>query len=357
MPEKISSEKIEFKPKFIERYSKLTDFEKFKKYSLEFLRRSIRVNTLKTSVVELKKKLEKEWVLEQIPWCKDGFWIEHRGEEKEDEEGNIELVKRRDIGNISYHQLGYFYIQEAASMIPPLVLQPQPGDLVLDMCASPGSKTTQIGMYMENKGILVANDYKYDRIKSLGLNVQRCGLSNCVITLMMGHVFSKLLQGKDKNNKNAEEEGIFDKVLVDAPCSGTGTIRKSFKTLRIWNPNVVRRIAGQQKQLIETGFKLLKKGGTLVYSTCTLEPEEDEGIVSWLLDKYDGKSEDDDGNDKENNGWKAEVEKFILPGLKVSKPIMEFEGEKYNSQVKNCLRIWPQDNDTEGFFVAKIRKI
>ncbi|MBT4541229.1 RsmB/NOP family class I SAM-dependent RNA methyltransferase [Candidatus Woesearchaeota archaeon] len=342
MSGKITSEKIEFKEKFIERYSKLTDFEKFKEYSLEFLRRSIRVNTLKTSVAELKKSLEKNWLLEPIPWCKDGFWIEHKGEEKEDENGNIELVKRRDVGNIPEHQLGYFYIQEAASMIPPLVLQPKPGDMVLDMCASPGSKTTQIGMYMDNEGILVANDYKYDRIKSLGLNVQRCGLSNCVITLMMGHLLSKL----QENNK----EGVFDKILVDAPCSGTGTIRKSLKTLRIWNPNVVRRIAGQQKQLIDTGFKLLKKGGTLVYSTCTLEPEEDEGIISWLLDKYDGESE-------ESKCMKAKVEKIELKGLVRSKPIMEFEGTKYNSKVKDCLRIWPQDNNTEGFFVCKIQKI
>ncbi|MBT4824293.1 RsmB/NOP family class I SAM-dependent RNA methyltransferase [Candidatus Woesearchaeota archaeon] len=323
------TEDIEFKPKFIERYSKLTNFEEFKKVSLTFLRRSIRVNTLKITVAELKKKIEDKWILEPIPWCKNGFWIEHKGEEKEDEDGNIEIVKRRDVGNLHGHMLGYFYIQEAASMIPPLVLDPKPGEMVLDLCASPGSKTTQIGMYMKNKGILVANDYKYDRIKSLGLNVQRCGLSNCVITLMMGHLLKKM------------GEEIFDKILVDAPCSGTGTIRKSFKTLRIWNPNIVKRISGQQKQLIETGFKLLKKGGTMVYSTCTLEPEEDEGIISWLLEKYDN----------------AKVEKIELKGLKRSEPVMEFDGVKYNSQVKDCLRIWPQDNDTEGFFVSKIRKI
>jgi tRNA (cytosine49-C5)-methyltransferase len=342
MSGKIDDDKIEFKPKFVERYSELTNFDEFKKTSLSFLRRSIRVNTLKTSISEIKKSVGKDWLLEPIPWCKDGFWIEHKGVEVEDEEGNIELVKRRDVGNIPEHQLGYFYIQEAASMIPPLVLEPKPGDVVLDMCASPGSKTTQIGMYMKNEGILVANDYKYDRIKSLGLNVQRCGLSNCVVTLMMGHLFSKLQQG--------HKEGVFDKILVDAPCSGTGTIRKSLKTLRIWNPDVVRRIAGQQKQLIDTGFKLLKKGGTLVYSTCTLEPEEDEGIISWLLDKYDGESE-------ESECMKAKIEKFELKGLKRSEPIMEFNGVKFNPKVKDCLRIWPQDNNTEGFFVCKIKKV
>ena len=170
----LDADKIEFKDKFIEKYSKLTEVEEFKKYSLMFLRRSIRVNTIKTNVDDIKKKLEEDWILTPIPWCHEGFWIEHKGEEKEDEEGNIELVKRRDVGNIPEHTLGYFYIQEAASMIPPIVLDPKPGEKVLDMCASPGSKTTQIGMYMKNEGILIANDYKYDRIKSLGLNVHRC---------------------------------------------------------------------------------------------------------------------------------------------------------------------------------------
>ncbi|MFH1440175.1 MAG: tRNA methyltransferase [Candidatus Woesearchaeota archaeon] len=369
------SEEIEFKDKFIDRYSVLTDFEKFKEYSLSFLRRSIRVNTLKISVKELVKRLEKkDWLLTPIPWCKEGFWIEHKGVEITDDEGNVELIKRRDVGNITEHTLGYFYIQEAASMIPPIVLMNpynnnpseknsknkenyncndyknnNQNEFILDMCASPGSKTTQIGMYMKNQGILMANDYKYDRIKSLGLNVQRCGLNNCVITLMMGHLFSKM--GIEK----------FDRILVDAPCSGTGTIRKSLKTLKIWNPNMVRRLCGQQRQLLETGFKLLKKGGTLVYSTCTLEPEEDEGVISWLLDKYDGTASDEKNkNDKDKDFikyGKAVTEDIKLHGLNRSEPILEFEKERYNDGVSRCLRIWPQDNDTEGFFVCKIRKI
>src|SRR3989338_5396049 len=149
MPTQIpNSEEIEFKEKFIERYSKLTDFEEFKKYSLSFLRRSIRVNTIKISVDELKKRLEKDWALEQITWCKEGFYIEHIKKE------------RRDIGNLIEHSLGYFYIQEAASMMPPIVLEPKENEIVLDMAASPGSKTTQIASYMKNKGILIANDYQ-----------------------------------------------------------------------------------------------------------------------------------------------------------------------------------------------------
>ena len=302
----------DFKDKFIERYSKLTDFNAFKEISLTYLRRSIRVNTLKITVEKLKKKIEKNWILTPIPWCREGFWIEHK-------------QGRRDIGNTIEHSLGYFYVQEAASMIPPLVLDPKPGDIILDMCASPGSKASQIAAMMKNQGILVANDYKGIRIAPLGINLQRTGASNVVINISEGR-YSKGFQ--------------FDKILVDAPCSGTGTIRKSLKTIAIWNPNMVKRLAGTQKQLIDTAFNNLKREGTLVYSTCTMEPEEDEGIVDYLITKYDN----------------AKLESIELKGLKRSNPILEFEGKIYSPEIKNCLRIWPQDNDTEGFFVAKITK-
>ncbi|MBI2659614.1 NOL1/NOP2/sun family putative RNA methylase [Candidatus Woesearchaeota archaeon] len=309
-----SGKQVFFKPKFFERYSKLTNWQEFQKSSLSFLRRSIRVNTLKISVKELKERLEKNWNLEEIQWCKEGFWIEHIKKE------------RRDIGNLIEHSLGYFYIQEAASMIPPLILEPKPDEIVLDIAASPGSKTTQIAQYMQNQGILIANDYTYERMKPLSINLQRCGVANAIITLMEGQWFKK--------------SGIeFDRILVDAPCSGTGTIRKSLKTIGIWNPDMVRRLSITQKQLIEAGFNLLKENGTLVYSTCSLEPEENEEVVDFLINKYDN----------------AKIEEIKL-SIKKSPAILEFENKKYSDEIKKCLRIWPQDNDTEGFFVAKIRR-
>nr|MCK4929818.1 NOL1/NOP2/sun family putative RNA methylase [Nanoarchaeota archaeon] len=311
-------EKIEFKEKFIKRYSNLTDFKEFKKYSLLYIRKSIRVNTLKISINELKKRLQKKWNLEQIPWCKQGFWIDYKLEGEK---------KRYDIGNVLEHQLGYIYVQEAASMIPPVVLEPKPGELVLDMCSAPGSKASQIAALMQNKGLLISNDVKGDRLKPLGINLQRTGVSNALITQMPGHKFKKTSLR-------------FDKVLVDAPCSGTGTIRRSYKTLTMWSPNMIKKLASQQKQLIDSGFEVLKPDGVMVYSTCTMEPEENEGVISWLVDKYDD----------------AKIEKIEL-NIKRSPVILEFGKEKYNEQVKECLRIWPQDNDTEGFFVAKIQKI
>jgi NOL1/NOP2/sun family putative RNA methylase len=305
------------KPKFEGRYRSLLGdrYDEFLEYSFKFLRRAIRVNTLKISIPELKKRIEKDWELKQVPWCKEGFWIEHKGEEK-----------RRDVGNLIEHMLGYIYIQEPASMIPPIVLDPKPGDIILDMCASPGSKTTQIAQYMKGEGVLMSNDYKGDRVRSLGINVQRMGISNDIITLMQGRYFAK--------------SGIeFDRILVDAPCSGVGTIRKSLKTVTIWNPNIVRRIAGTQKQLIDAAYQILKPGGILVYSTCTLEPEEDEGIIDYLLKKYDS----------------ADVLDIELD-IKRSPAVLEFGKEKFDPRVKKALRIYPQDNDTEGFFVCKIVK-
>jgi len=296
----------EFKEKFIERYSKLTNFKRFKEYSLKKQDKSIRVNTLKISKLNLK-----DFKLKQIPWHKDGFFISG---------------KRTDLGNLPEHGLGYFYIQEASSMIPPLVLNPKENDFVLDMAAAPGSKTTQMAAMMKNKGLILANDVDHKRIISLNSNLQRCGVTNTVTTILEGRFF-----------KNYQ----FDKVLLDAPCSGTGTLRKSPNTIADWSQNIINRLCGIQRQLIRTAFENLKEGGSLVYSTCTLEPQEDESIVSYLLDQYDN----------------AKLEKINIKNIKSSKPVLEFEGVKYNKEVKNCLRIWPQDNDTDGFFVAKIKKV
>ena len=299
----------EFKEKFIERYSKLTNFKEFKKYSVKQQEKSIRVNTLKITSTKLKSKL-KDFKLKQIPWNKNGFFIS--GE-------------RTDLGNLPEHGLGYFYIQEASSMIPPLVLNPK-DELVLDMAAAPGSKTTQMAAMMKNKGLIVANDLDYKRIVSLNSNLQRCGVTNTITTMMEGRFF-----------KNYQ----FDKILLDAPCSGTGTIRKSPNTISEWSPNIVNRLCGIQKQLARTAFENLKEGGNLVYSTCTLEPREDEEVISHLVDEYDN----------------LKIEKINLNNIKSSKPVLEFEGKKYNKEVKNCLRIWPQDNDSDGFFIAKIKKV
>ena len=296
---------MEFKKSFLDRYSSLTDIEEFKEYCSMELRKSIRVNTLKISVKDFLKRTKLN--LEKIKWCDEGFFVK----------------ERVTLGNLNDHFLGHFYVQEAASMLPPLALDIK--EKILDMCAAPGSKTGQIASMMKNKGLIIANDYDYKRLKALTLNLQRLGVMNTVITNMKGYFI--------KEN--------FDSILLDAPCSGTGTIRKSPGTVRIYNPNMIRKLCADQKGLINNAFKILNKGGSLVYSTCSLEPEENEGVIDFLLNRYDD----------------AKIEKIKFKGLKTSSAILDFEGKKYNEEIKKSVRIWPQNNDTEGFFVCKIRKM
>ena len=313
--EKKEAQKVMIKEEFKERYKKILkeEYEEFMKYSFTYIRKAIRVNTLKISREELKKRLEKRAILEPVPWYENGFWIKMKEE-------------RYDIGNIPEHTLGYFYVQDPASMIPVIALDPKEDETILDIAAAPGSKTTQIAQHMNNKGMIIANEPQLSRIKALSMNLQRCGVMNTVITRMEGQWY-----------KNVNKE--FDRVLVDAPCTGTGTIRKSFKVLQMWSPKLVKRMSKIQKQLLKTAFERTKEGGIIVYSTCTLEPEENEEVIDWLLKEYPN----------------AELEEINI-NIKRSPPILEWEGKKYDERIKKVLRIYPQDNDTEGFFIARIKK-
>jgi len=303
--------KLTVKPAFEQRYRQIlgSRYEEFMEISRTYPRKSLRANTLKSSVDEIKWRLQGKFSLSQIPWCKEGFWI---------------TGERRDVGNLIEHALGYIYVQEAASMLPVEALMPGLGEQVLDMCAAPGSKSSQIAAKMDNSGVLIANDHSALRLKALSVNLQRSGVLNAIITEMEGSQLRKIQ---------------FDRVLVDAPCSATGTLRKSPGTLQMWNPLMVTRLTATQKRLLQAGFDSLRPGGTLVYSTCTLEPEEDEGVMSWLL---------------ESNANAEAVD--ISLEIKRSEPIRSFAGVDFNPGVSKALRIYPMDNDTDGFFVAKIRK-
>ena len=172
------------------------------------------------------------------------------------------------------------------------------------------------------------------RLKALGMNLQRCGVRNAVMTMMQEHRFKRLL---DENS-----DFRFDKILVDAPCSGTGTIRKSLRTIREWNPSAITKLSKIQKNLIDIAFQMLKSGGILVYSTCTIEPEENESVISYLLDKYP-------------NAELCDIDSEKL-GIVRTPAITKFQDLKINPEVAKCLRLHPYDNNTEGFFVTKIRK-
>lgn len=261
---------------------------------------------------EVQEELESNgWKLTPVPWCKEAFWIS--GE-------------RLDIGNLLAHQRGEIYIQDPASMLPPIILQPQPGERVLDMCASPGSKTTQLAAIMKNTGVIIANDADAPRLAALGINTQRLGVINTLITKKDGRSFKKY---------------PFDKVLIDAPCSGTGTIRRSLKALSMYNPKQVQGFSRLQQQLLRAGYSALEPGGALTYSTCTVEPLENEVVINEFL----------------KNNPEAILEDIELDINREEVFLTHPEtGEELSPEVRKCLRIHPYTNDTEGFFVCKITK-
>ncbi len=306
----------EFKEAFKKRYEELLGKEEAQitlQWLLKPLTPGIRTNTLKTSVTELENRMKNYgWKYDKIPFAPLGFWIRER---------------EIPLGNTLEHFLGYYYVQEAASMIPPLVLDPKENELILDLAASPGSKTTQMAGMMKNSGLIIANDVRIDRIKAISMNLQRIGVSNTIVTRGDGSKIGKL-------------GAVFDKVLVDAPCSAEGAIRKNYKTITEWSLEVVKSLRSVQKKLIQAGFDSLKPGGRLVYSTCTLTPEEDESVVSYLLE----------------NNKNARLEQVNIKNLKIRPGITHFQDHEFNPEVKKTARIYPQDNDTEGFFVSLVVK-
>ena len=310
------------KERFVERMEALLgkeDAEKFFEVCYTKCPSSIQCNTLKISAGELKKRLEGYgWdVVNPL----DGF----------PEIMTLSGLKPGELGNTKEHLLGYYYVQEISSMLPALVLQPKPGDFVLDLCASPGSKTTQMAAMMENSGFILANEISMGRIGILNSNLERCGVMNQMVTRKEGVALCNALKKKSRLR--------FDKILVDAPCSGEGTLRKSPKTFLMWNEKMISNIAKTQRRLAVAALELLKVGGVMIYSTCTLAPEEDEEVVDYLVRNFD-----------------VEVETINLP-LKFREGICEWEGKELDRSCRKCLRLYPQDNDTDGFFVSRIRKL
>ncbi|CZF78770.1 Ribosomal RNA small subunit methyltransferase F [Grimontia celer] len=274
------------------------------------LRRSLRVNTLKISVEDfLERAKEKGWKLSPVPWCDTGFWLDDY------DENTVPL------GNTAEHMAGLFYIQEASSMLPVTALLENDIELnrVLDMAAAPGSKTTQIAAVLNNEGLLVANEYSASRVKVLHANLLRCGVVNSALTNYDGRVFGDWLPE------------TFDAILLDAPCSGEGTIRKDADAFSNWSLESVQDISNTQRDLIVSAFHALKPGGTMVYSTCTLNHDENQHICHFIKDTF------------------GEAVEF--------QPLNElFEGADAACTEEGFLHVFPQIFDSEGFFVARLKK-
>lgn len=274
------------------------------------LRRSIRVNTLKISVGAFLDLVSPYgWQLTPVPWCEEGFWIE-----RDDEES-------MPLGSTAEHLSGLFYIQEASSMLPVAALfadgnQPE---RVMDVAAAPGSKTTQIAARMNNRGAILANEFSASRVKVLHANISRCGIHNVALTHFDGRVFGAALPE------------AFDAILLDAPCSGEGVVRKDPDALKNWSVESNLEIAATQRELIDSAFHALRPGGTLVYSTCTLNRDENEDVCLWLKQRY------------------ADAVEFLpLDTL--------FDSASHAATPEGFLHVFPQIYDCEGFFVARLRK-
>jgi NOL1/NOP2/sun family putative RNA methylase len=311
------------KPLFLERMEKILgkEMNSYLEILKKELQNSIRCNTLKISPDELKKRFSKKgWIIEQ-PF-------------KEFPEVMIikSDLKPGELGRSMEHLLGYYYVQEIASMLPVFALKPKPGELILDVAAAPGSKTTQIAAVMENKGTIIANDSDLGRLKILASNMERCGATNAILTKKDGISLCRRLK----------DEGFeFDKILLDAPCSGEGTLRSSSATARMWNPKTIKSLSRLQKGLLISALDILKVSGEMIYSTCTHAPEENEEVLDFALKEF---------------GKNIIIEKINL-SIKCRPGITSWNDKNYEKEVESACRIYPQDNDTEGFFLAKIRRV
>lgn len=311
-----------------DRYAGFTDLTALNEFSNKPLRKSVRVNTLKSSIEAFKVWAEeKKWKLEPVLWCAEAFYLDR--ENREDA-----------LGKDLLHLLGHIYMQEAASMLPPALLQAEPGDHVLDMSAAPGSKTTQMGAKMQGRGVIVANDVQEKRLWTLKSSLHRCGVHNNIVTKKVGQWFARHMTER------------FDKVLCDAPCTAQGTVRKDSDALDYCSLENIEKMARLQYQLLESAIHSTKVGGRIVYSTCTLTPEENEGVIISMLEKFPDQLEIIDPrtlNIAPEGFWDTAINDSMKVQLSLVAPSSQLASQP-------LLRLWPQTYDTEGFFCAVLRK-
>lgn len=276
------------------------------------LRTSARVNVDKISIancITLWKELG--WKAEPIPWCDQGFWLDP-----------IQPDNYVVLGNSFAHLQGLFYLQEASSMLPVAALKHNSNvdpECILDMAAAPGSKTTQLATSFRNSHI-VGNEISASRLKSLHHNLIRCGHANQTLTNFNAIVFGEYLQE------------TFDCILLDAPCSGEGTVRRDPEALKTWRISLCEELAELQFQLLVSGFHALNVGGEMVYSTCTLSSQENQQVLQRFINEF-------------SNYVEIQPLNQLFPQAELS---VTKEG---------YLHLFPHIYDTGGFFVAKLKKI
>ena len=282
----------------------------------------LRVNVDKISPGEFEKIAP--FHLTKIPWTENGYYYEEQ-----------DMPARHP-----FYYAGMYYLQEPSAMTPASRLVSQPGDKVLDLCAAPGGKATELGARLHGQGVLVANDISASRAKALLKNIEVFGIRN---SFVVNEVPAKLAE-------NFPE--FFDKILVDAPCSGEGMFRKDPAVAKVWDSNKPFECAKQQKEIITRAAQMLAPGGNMLYSTCTFSPEENEQVIQFLLDSRD---------DMEIR----EIQPY--EGFAPGRPEVAYEGwdgectdpvrrKMGTPDLKKCVRIWPHKMAGEGHFLALLHK-
>lgn len=287
---------------FINKYQNLLGDEasEFFESLNEDAQKGFRVNSLKFKNQDLGLDLS-----HQIPFIDNGYY------------GEIN-------GHSLAHQAGYVYSQDVSAMYVGQVVDAHPGETVLDLCAAPGGKSTHIAQQLQNQGLLVSNEINHKRASILVENLERFGAKNTIIL------------NEDPANIAKNLKGQFDKIVVDAPCSGEGMFRKDHNAVKYWHRDYPAECAARQKKILADAIQTLKPGGELIYSTCTFSPEEDEQIVTWILENY------------------PDFELLSIPkfeGMDAGRP----EFSDGNPELEKTVRLMPHHFKGEGQFVAKLK--
>jgi NOL1/NOP2/sun family putative RNA methylase len=290
----------------MERYKPIIDnWEAFQEACQEPIISTVRKNDIKAADNFEKRLKESFENVEQVDWNTNIF----------------RLPQTETPGKSMLHWMGEYYVQEESAAIPVTILQPEEGDRILDMAAAPGGKTTQIASEIKNNGIVVANDESGNRMKSLHANVYRTG-SACVAAT-------------NYDGRQIPEDEKYDKVLVDAPCSGEADRARRGESASVGE---IKGLSQLQKKLAVKASKMLEDGGTMVYSTCTFAPEENEEVVKHVLEETCMELE------------KAETEAEHVRG------VTEFENREYGERMKKTIRVYPHHLNSGGIYIAKFRK-
>ena len=260
----------------------------------------LRVNTLKLSMEDFQKKAL--FSLSPVPWCKEGFYY---------------LEKERPSKHPYYHA-GLYYLQEPSAMSPGVILPIMPGERVLDICAAPGGKSTQLGARLQGEGLLIANDISAGRAKALLKNMELFGIRNSVV------------MSEPPERLEERFSGFFDKILIDAPCSGEGMFRKEPDMVKSWNEEMLAFCQREQEKILDSCAEMLRPGGMLLYSTCTFAVCENEKSISDFLEKH-----------KEFSLLPIEKKHGFSAGI---------------GELQQCARLYPHKIKGEGHFLALLQK-